>query len=215
LKKGAAAKRRWDLFFAAALLLTTACSTPPPLPNDHYYRLPAVAPAQRFDAPRIDGLVVVERPRATAVHATRALAYTEDAGHLTLAHYHYHYWADPPAQLLQQGLIDYLRAANLAPAVAAEAGRLATECRISGVLRRFERQRSGDGWQVAVALELRADAGGSDRPVLLRQYEFVAPAQDDSIEATVRAFAAATGDVFSHFLADLGQALPVTATARP
>lgn len=192
---------------AVALALLLGACVSAPLPNDVYYRLQAGAAAQRFETPRVDGMIVVERPRAPAVYATRDIAWSDDPQALQLSHYHYHHWADPPAQLLQQALVDYLRSANFASSIALEAGRLAPVYRISGGIRRFERVRSDAGWAVAVMLDLRADPAAGERPVLLKQYESSVAAKDDSIEATVQAFSDATGAVFGRFLADLAEAV--------
>jgi len=209
------------LFVLVSSTLTLALSgcfgSSPPLPDDHYYRLPIAAPTQRFEAPPVPGVIMVERPRATAVHATRSLAYSEDEQGLRLEHYHYHHWTDPPPQLLQQALVDFLRAANVAPTVTSDAGRLELDYRISAVVRRFERQKTSDGWKVAVTLELRADAAAGDRPLLLNEYAALVPVKSDDMEGTVRAFSAASGDVFTRFLADLASALPppASSTAGP
>jgi len=200
----------------AATLALAGCFAPPPLPDDVYYRLQLAPAAQRFEAPRVAGLVVVERPVAPSVYSTRDVVYSEAAPHVHLQAYHYHHWADPPPQLLQQGLVDHLRSANLAPNVTLEAGRLVPAYRISGVLRRFERQKNGSGWQAAVSLELRADPVGGNAPLLLRQYETVIAADGDGMEQTVQAFARATGSLFDKFLADFSAALPAEpVTARP
>jgi len=193
------------------------CAAPPPLPDDVYYRLQLAPSAQRFEAPRVAGLVVVQRPSAASVYTSRDLVYSDGAPHLQLSHYHYHHWADPPPQLLQQGLVDYLRSANFAPNVTVEAGRMIPAYRISGIVRRFERQKAESGWQAAVALELRADPVDSERPLLLQQYETVIAAEGDGMEATVKAFSKATGTLFDRFLADFNTALPASepVTARP
>ena len=192
---------------ALALALAGCFGSAPPIPDDIYYRLKLDAPAQRFDAPRV-GQIVVERPGAASVYTSRDIAYSDQAPHLALSHYHYHHWVDPPPQLLQHELADYLRAANVARAVMTEAGRQAPAWRIAGTVRRFERQRSDSGWQVAVALELRAEPADRNGAVLVRQYETVLAAGGDGLEDTVQAFSKATGTVFDRFLADLAGALP-------
>jgi len=200
---------------AVVALLLAGCSAARPLPEDVYYRLQLAPPAQRFDAPRVAGLVVVDRPNAASVYTSRNLAYSDSPPHLHLSHYHYHHWVDPPPQLLQQELADYLRSANLAQSVATEAGRVVPAWRISGNVRRFERQKTESGWQVAVALELRAEPGDRKRTPLMQQYETTLAVQGDGIEDTVKAFSKATGGLFDRFLADLGAALTGPGTARP
>ena len=203
-------------FLLSAVLLTACFGSSPPLPDDVNYRLQLAPAKQKFEAPRVAGLVVVERPTAPAVYSSRDLVYSEGPPHVNLQHYHYHHWADPPPQLLQQGLVDHLRSANLAQNVTIEAGRLLPAYRISGVVRRFERQKNGSGWQAAVSIELRADPAGGREPLLLRQYETVIAAEGEGMEATVEAFAKATGSLFDRFVADFSKALPAEpAAARP
>lgn len=199
--------------FLLALSLTACFGSSPPIPDDIYYRLQPAAPAQRLDAPRV-GLVVVDRLGGASVYTARDIAYSDASPHLRLQHYHYHHWVDPPPQLLQQALVDYLRAANFAKAVTSEAGRQPPAWRVSGAVRRFDRQRGDSGWQAAVSLELRADPVGGNKPPLVRQYETVVPTDGDGMEATVQAFARATGSLFDRFLADFSAALPAD-TARP
>lgn len=205
------AKAGIQFFLAVALL--SACSSAPPLPDDVYYRLQLAAPAQRLEAPRVPGPVLVARFGGASVYTSRDLAYSSESPYLHLSHYHYHHWVDPPPQLLQQELVDYLRAANLAQRVETEAGRQLPALRIDGTIRRFERQKSASGWQVAVALELRATPADRRAEPLLKTYDVVLAAEGDGIEATVRAFSAATATVFERFLADLGKAVP--GSARP
>jgi ABC-type uncharacterized transport system auxiliary subunit len=199
--------------FLLLLSLSGCFGSSPPIPEDIYYRLQPSAPAQRFDTPRV-GLVVVDRPSAASVFTARDIAYSDAAPNLRLQHYHYHHWIDPPPQLLQQALVDYLRAANLARAVTSEPGRQPAAWRVSGMVRRFERLSTGSGWQASVSLELRADGAGAREPRLLRQYDVVIGADGDSMEATAQAFAKAIGSVFDKFLADFSAALPADA-ARP
>jgi ABC-type uncharacterized transport system auxiliary subunit len=209
------AKAGIQCLVGTVLLLTAACSAAPPLPDDLYYRLQLAPPAQRFDTPRVAGPIVVDRPSAASVYTSRDLAYSDSPPHLHVSHYHYHHWVDPPPQLLQQELADFLRSANLASNVTTEAGRLPVSYRISGIVRRFERQKTASGWQVAVALELRAEPADRKRPLLLQQYDTVLAAEGDGIEDTVRAFSKATGSLFDRFVSDVGKALPAEpVTAR-
>lgn len=193
------------------LLLVAAlagCGSAPPLPDDVYYRLQLAAPTQRLEAPRVPGAVLVARFDGASVYTSRDLAYSSEAPYLHLSHYHYHHWADPPPQLLQQELVDYLRAANLASRVEAESGRQAPAWRIDGTIRRFERQKTATGWQVAVALEFRATPADRRAEPLLKTYDVVLAADGDGIEDSVKAFSAATATVFERLVADLGKAVP-------
>jgi ABC-type uncharacterized transport system auxiliary subunit len=198
-------KRPWRpaiLFF----LLLAGCVGRTPLPDYHYYRLNVTAPASKNAAGRMQGLVLVEMPQAPAVYVPRAIAYSDDAGHFSLEHYHYHAWIDPPARLLQQELVRYLQAAQLGSAVVTDAGRAVPDYRIGGEIRRFERLKTSKGWSAVVALELRADSAPDAPPLLVRSYERVTPAADNTLEATVEAFSAAATAIFQAFSADLARA---------
>lgn len=199
---------KWLGFLMLVPVLLSACVGNTPLPDEHYYRL-AIAPAtERAASARIQGLVVVEPPDAPDVYAKRALVYSEDSGNISLQHYHYHFWIDPPPRLLQQELIRYLQAANLATAVVAEAGRAQPDYRISGSLRRFERLKTGKDWKVAVALQLRVEGASGTSPVLVRDYEQLLAASDATLEASVQAFSSAISTILRQFTTDLTKTLP-------
>jgi ABC-type uncharacterized transport system auxiliary subunit len=204
----------WALLCLLFTALITSCAGAP-LPDYHYYRLKVVAPAATKTAVRVKGMVLVEAPRAPAVYVPRAIAYSNDAPHLSLEHYHYHAWIDTPARLLQQELISYLQAAGFAAVVVPEAGRVQPDYRIAGSLRRFERLKTNRGWEAVVALELRAEGNSPAMPLLVRSYEKSLPAADATMEATVQAFSAATTGIFQQFAADLSGALTAGKSPHP
>ena len=207
------------LFVLACLALTSACGVvgpSQPVPEEHYYRLEL--PAPKAGASGLKGVVVVDALEAAAIYARRAIVYSEDPQHLTLQEYHYHFWTDPPPRLLQQALVSHLRQAQPAATVADEAGRALWDYRVSGRVLRFERLRAGPGWQTAVDIELRVDAAGERRPLLVKNYTRNQAVGGESMEATVQAFARAVAEIFADFLNDLRAAPPAappTATTTP
>lgn len=193
--------------------LLSACGVvgkSPPLPEEHYYRLELAAPKPAVST--LKGVVVVEALEAAAIYSRRPIVYSEDAQHLTLQEYHYHFWIDPPPRLLQQALVAYLRQAQPEATVADEAGRALWDYRVSGRVLRFERLREGLGWQTAVDIELRVDAAGERRPLLVKNYTRNQAVGGESMEATVQAFAKAAAEIFADFLTDLRTATPAPAT---
>ncbi len=191
-------------------LMLLGCVGNTPLPEDHYYRLSVETPAQRPVTPTDARLVLVEALRAPDVYASRTIAYSAEPGQLSLEHYHYHSWIDPPARLLQQELIRYLQAVKLAAAVVPDAGRAQPDYRIAGDIRRFERRKTAKGWEAVVALELRADtAPGNTQMLIVRSYEQIVPAADATLEATVQAFSTATTTIFQQFVSDLTKTSPL------
>ncbi|MGH8454295.1 MAG: ABC-type transport auxiliary lipoprotein family protein [Nevskiales bacterium] len=190
------------------LLLLAACVGNTPLPDEHFYRLSIPPPAERTATAQLQGLVVVEPPRAPDVYTERALVYSDDAESISLQHYHYHFWIDPPPLLLQQELIRYLEMSHPAATITTGAGSAQPGYRISSTLRRFERLKSGQGWMVAVTLRLQLENASKATPLLVRDYEQLLPATDTSLEASVHAFSVATGNIFGQFARDLVKALP-------
>src|SRR5438876_1649559 len=111
----------------APLLLLCAvvgCASTKPLPEEHFYRLAETAPKQKLPKPPISGVLVVDPLTTISLYAERGIVYSDDPEHLALQSYNYQHWTDSPPRMLRIMLQDYLRAANVAEAVTAEAGRM-------------------------------------------------------------------------------------------
>jgi uncharacterized lipoprotein YmbA len=190
----------------SALLLLAGCATAP-VPEVAYYRMPepdAGAPRER---PAFQMPVVVDTLLADGLHGEQSILYATRPGG-SVRSYHYQRWNDPPVRLLQRRLIRMLRAGNVSPVVADRLPTSISAVRVSGVLDRLERVKREDGWYAEVRIELRADVGDEPLPAILRTYEAAVPAGAESIQATVRAFAAATDQVLGDFAAELAQVEP-------
>lgn len=192
------------------IFLITACASTP-VPEKHYHRMNIEPPKSQTGRLRAPALVVVERPRAPAVYSERGMVYSEDSQHMSLQHYPYDFWVDPPPRLVQQELIRYLQAANPTVAIAAESGREQPDYTVRANLERFERLKTGKGWKVVVAMQLRVERGSTSASVMARDYSQQLDAADNTVEATVQAFSVATGIILREFTADLDKALPATA----
>lgn len=189
-----------------ALLLLTGCAATP-APERHYYRLSVETPKAQTGALRAPTLLVVEQPRAAGVYGERGLVYSEDAAHISLQHYHYHFWVDTPPRLLQQELIRYLQAANPTAAIAAESGREQADYRISSNLRRFERLKTERGWKIAMELQLSVESPRTASPLLVRNYEQLLDTADSTVESTIQGFSIASSTIFRQFAGELDKAL--------
>ncbi len=198
------------------MLALTSCGVvgpSQPLPEEHYYRLELSAP--KSAASSLQGVLVVDALEAAAIYSRRPIVYSEDPQHLSLQEYHYHFWTDPPPRLLQRALVSYLRQAQPTATVADEAGRALWDYRISGRVLRFERLRVSGGWQIALELELRVDAAGERRPLLVKSYARDPVASGESMEATVQAFSQGTAEIFGNFVTDLRVVVPAASAAAP
>src|SRR3989344_2043312 len=135
---------------ALSMMLAIGISgcTAPPLPEDHFYRLELGAPAAIQGQLRIDGALTVQRIRMGGMYGKRPLLYSTAHAPTELRQYHYHYWVDNPARLIQEQLSMYLRGANIARGVAMPVAGATADYQVDGTVHRFEQQLVASGGRV-------------------------------------------------------------------
>lgn len=189
-----------------AVVMLAGCAGAP-VPDVAYYRMPQVDRGTVSEIKHFDIPIVVDSMIADGVYNDQAILYVARTEGSIKA-YHYQLWDEPPGQLLQRRLIDTLRGRNAARLVTDRLPPSIDSLRISGRIQRFERVRSKNGWMAHVRLELRAEHGAQREPLLLSEYGADVPAETDTIQSTVRAFAAAIDQSFAAFWAELQQTRP-------
>ncbi|HET9484674.1 MAG TPA: ABC-type transport auxiliary lipoprotein family protein [Xanthomonadales bacterium] len=190
--------------FAAAL---AGCESAP-IPDVAHYRLPTQPKLEPAGTPLYPDPFVVDVFLADGLHSEQSILYQTTPDGPVKA-YHYQLWNDPPVRLLQRRLIRRMRNENVAPLVTDRLPVSLHALRVSGLIERFERVKGADeAWSVAVRVEMRVDRGERELPLLLETYDVVEPADGESIQATVRAFARALDEVNARFVADLREAAP-------
>ena len=185
------------ILVCAALL--TSCRAPP-VPDEAYYRMPAVAvDAAAASEPDTDWLPIAIDPlRANGVYNDQSILYAlEPEG--SIKAYHYQLWDEAPGVLLQRRLIESLRARRAAKLITDRLPMTLKALRIGGTIERFERVKTDSGWMVRVRLEIRVERDNVSAPLLLNQYGADVPAENDTIQASVRAFAKAIDQSYSAF----------------
>lgn len=206
---GPARGRAARLVVAVAVgLAGVACAGRPP-PPDTFHRLVVPAPASRV-ATRLEGALEVDRPSAVDALRSRPLAVV-DAGSGVLRHARYDLWVEGPPALVQDALVDYLRAAGVAERVVTPELRDDPRWLVAGRIERFERM-AGDGGGAAVRLELSLRERGGGPPLVYGVYEATRGADGDSNAAAIGALGAAVGEAFEAFVADVDAAF---AAPRP
>jgi cholesterol transport system auxiliary component len=186
-----------------AMLLLSACAGAPGIPETTYFRLPPRAPMAPLAAPVLTHPIVVETLLADGLHSDQAIIYSLDPQGARLRAYHYQLWVDPPVRMLQRRLIGALRDANVATIVADRLPAQTQAVRIEGRIERFERVKTDTGWNVAVALSLRADLRDSKPPLVLHEYSREIPAAGDSVRDSVNAIGQALDEIYAEFVRDL------------
>jgi ABC-type uncharacterized transport system auxiliary subunit len=186
-----------------------------PAPAISHYRLELGEPAPLAE-PALDGVLLVQRPRADAFTSQRSLAYRElGAGGATTALYRfrYHLWVDPPPQMLEQEIVRYLRTARAAPSVVTAELRTQADYVLHTRLRRLEQTRGPAGVSVAVDFDLVR----GDGELLLQESQRVElPVEGEEIGAYVDALNAALRSILDRLLEALRAArAPASLSASP
>lgn len=187
-----------SIAFAAVAFGIAACAQPE-LPQDTYYRLEVTAP-KAASAPLLDGVLEVDRFRADGLISGRPIVFSDGQGHLS--EYHYHFWVEPPVDLLQHAMVSYLRGANLARHVVTPELRMKEDFLLTGKIKRLERDLA-DGKKVAVELEIGLKKVKEDKILVLKTYNRVLDQTDKGVNGAVQAMNAALADIYGEFLNDV------------
>jgi cholesterol transport system auxiliary component len=184
-----------------AIALLAACS-PAAVPDVTYFRLPPPTPLAHADKPLSALPIEVAVFTGEGVYAEQALIYslTPDAG--ALRAYHYQLWSDPPSRDLQTRLTTMLRDSGIATLVTNRLPASNQALRVRGSILRYERIKRDQGYEVAVAFEMRVEQD-SGEPIIEQTYTAQAVAADATIAGSVRAFGIAVDQAFAKFYGDL------------
>lgn len=199
----ARAPRRLPLAAALAAAVALAACAQPPVPKDAFYRLDVPAPEVTARAPLFDGKAEVRPLNADGVLRQRAVAYVGGEGSDALQEYSYHFWAEPPADLVQRELVDHLRAAGLFETVVTPELRVRTDFEIQGRLARFEQVLADGPPRFMAEVELAATRKRGLDLILMKTYRVEEPAGGPSVEAAADAARRALATIFARFEDDL------------
>lgn len=197
----------FDRRFLAALLLLllsiplSAC-TRAEIPPDRYYRIVVGKPEAVSTRPPLDGPLEVDRPAADGLLGARPIVYAESARPNELQQYSYDFWTEPPAPMLQNELVGYLRAARVADLVVTPGLRIDADYRLSGRLSRLE-HLVGDPTKVLVEIEFALRDNQRGGIVLLKTYRAESVPVDATLPAAVDAFGQALTAISARLAADL------------
>lgn len=171
------------------------------VPQDHYYRMDLAAPA-RMEQPLLSGTLAIKRFAADGMLQARGIVYSQPARPLEVESYHYHHWTDIPPVMLQELLVGYLRAANVALSIVAGGVDVEPDYILKGRIKRLERV-IGSSSEGIFELELSLIQANSRRVVLHRSYRQQVRADNQTVAGTVAALNQALAKVYAEFLSDL------------
>jgi len=195
-----------------AALLGGCFGAAPPVPRDHYYRI--LVPPPKAEAVGEDLLGVVSIPpfEASGLLRERPLLFSAGEQSLEIQQHDYHYWTDPPPQMLQAQLASYLRQVGLADTVVTPAMRIRPDFEVAGRIKRLERLLDGHSARVAAELDLALIDLTGRRLTVMKTYAVERNCPDDSINGAIIALNQAVTQIFDQFLAD---ARRTTLAGRP
>jgi len=168
-------------------VLLVACGSPAPVKDDTFYRLVPATDGEAYPTPPLDGTLFIERPSAAGVRRGRQLLYSDDADHIRLRQYHYQHWEDAVPAMVHRWLLARAEAVGAAEGLALRSGP-GIDFRLRSRIDRFERLVDGSAYSAAVAIEFDLTNGTGTRLLFHERFEAVVRAEDDTMDATVRAF---------------------------
>lgn len=188
--------RKFIFFFIVITL--SACSAQPPVPEDHFYRLPAINLATTSV---IADELAVKRFLADGLHSERAILYSNDKAPLQLKQYHYHHWTDTPPRMLQENVISALRGAGIAQNVMNYDAAVRSQFTLRGKIRKFEQFKKGNDSVVLIDVELRVD-DRSGKALLIKDYAIEQAASSSTPHDLVSAFGKGIETILNNFVRD-------------
>lgn len=186
-----------SLAFGAMALGLVAC-TQPELPQDNYYRL-SIKQAEK-GALKMDGVLEVERFRADGLTSGRPIVYSEKTGQLS--EYHYHFWVEPPVDLLQDAIVQFLRSAHVAKHVVTPDLRMNEDYLLTGKIKRLERNLGLQN-KITVEIEIGLKQVSDDKILVLKTYTRELKQSGNSVSGAIDAMNTAIADIFTAFLTDV------------
>lgn len=173
------------------------------IPNDHYYRLPEISAIQALSTPLLDGSLEVSTVQAGGMLHERAILFVREQQPLEVNPYHYYYWVNAPASLLQLHLLDYLRQKNFATSQHRYRADTPADFRLETELLHFERYLRKGTTEARVEMELVLRDKHSQRILLRNHYRQTVQATSMEMADTASAFGAALTAIYTKFANDV------------
>jgi len=170
------------------------------VPQVYYYRLPVIS-VEKQPQPHYNEILI--RPvKASGLYHERAILYSLKEKPLELKRYHYHFWAQAPAELVYQALSQGLAASGLAQQPGLESAEQLPDITLDTGIISFDRVIEGSQVVIRVVLEvtLKREAGEAYRK---KQYKSTQQLQTTEMHASAEAFGRALQEITALLIDDL------------
>jgi ABC-type uncharacterized transport system auxiliary subunit len=170
------------------------------VPQTHFYRLPGITlPAQ----PQQFSHLVIRPVQASGLYHERAMLYVEQPRPLQLQRYHYHLWAEKPAELISRALYQGLYSSGIAADVSQGLLQPEQALYIDTRIEQFERLMLADGVKVQVALQFAVRDRDNKGQDLLKTYRVEVSPSSQQMHDSAAAFGEALQQIMQQLVADL------------
>lgn len=184
-------------------ILTGCAGSSGPIPDDHFYRLTGKPLLSNSNSILLNGSLEIARFNAKSLYNERAILYANEGQPLKLKQYHYHYWTDSPAQMVQDSFATIFAKAGLADNVSVSSPRIEYEYSVSGNVLRFERITGGGSDKALISLSLALTKRGNGKPLILKTYTQEVSSESGSLYSSIEAFNAAITSISDEFIKDV------------
>ena len=170
-------------------------------PENHYYRIPEITVEQQTST----GLhsVVIKPVKASGLYHERAILYVEKTRPLELKRYHYNFWSETPANLLQDALYQGLSSSKLATQISREMNASRPDLIINSRIVNFERVIDDSTVDVEVALDVTVLSGKDASKSWSRRYQSTQHIDSTDMYYSAKAFGRALQQITEQLVADL------------
>ena len=170
------------------------------LPQDHYYKLPALDISAQSE-PHFNQLVI-KPVKATGLYHDRAILYIEQEKPLELKRYHYNFWSETPANLLHNALYQGLSSSGLSQNISRDIKAVRPDYVIDSRVVRFERVIHRDNVTVQVALDISVRSGHDVSDQWTKRYSSQQELTTTAMHPSAEAFGRAVKDICEQLITD-------------
>ena len=185
-------------------LVSASCGLGKPGPDLHYYSLSL--PVPQTAAPEHRPSLMLRRFAARDPFGQEALVYRSSAYRVNF--YGYHRWIAPPANMVSEWTLRYLRGAGVFSQVSEYSGDLL----LSAIIRDFTEMDGADTWSASLSIDFIMSRTKDAAPVFMRAYSATQRAVRRNPEAVAEAMSRNLQQVLEQLTADLQ---PVAAQLAP